>query len=332
MLSKASAQTGGSNYPFEIEDFEVIQSAVQQDFAWNACQTPDQIVDGWHIEKSEKETVSIYSKFKLDGLSFEGNFSNSDWADVTAADVQYSAFSQCINRMKDIAYLSIYTSNDVELESTKPPTTGNTNTISGISIRASRIFAGPDQYPPAEFAAYGILAFQTRAIASNEERERHLMICNAYVSAIPHSRELDIPLQSQMVTVWPIETNSGADIVNNMRRNQLCDYAVDRYGLVGAQKAIREAMGAGFDPSGQGPFLLAWSPAAEKGMARNPILVGDLSNVTQSTEARRIFIDWLEGIESDPTLWKTGFSLEVARIKIRQWADKYGERILKLIQ
>jgi hypothetical protein len=55
-------------------------------------------------------------------------------------------------------------------------------------VIASRLFAGPDQYPPEEFAAYGILAFRSRA--SSQDRARHLMICEAYAATLPHADEL----------------------------------------------------------------------------------------------------------------------------------------------
>lgn len=66
-------------------------------------------------------------------------------------------------------------------------------------VTTSRIFAGPNQYPPKEFAAYGILAFRSRS--SSYDRDRHLMICNAYVTTLPHGSELKVASSKQMDSV-----------------------------------------------------------------------------------------------------------------------------------
>jgi hypothetical protein len=71
------------------------------------------------------------------------------------------------------------------------------------AVRASRTFAGPGQYPPSRFAAYGIVAFQALPY-DTVETNRYRNICRGYLAAIPGSKILlnkGIPLNKQMVTV-----------------------------------------------------------------------------------------------------------------------------------
>ena len=76
------------------------------------------------------------------------------------------------------------------------------------SVIPSRFFAGPNQYPPREFAAYGILAFRSRPSSYN--RDRYSMICEAYATALPHASELAVPRGKQMVTVWPLNSDDSS--------------------------------------------------------------------------------------------------------------------------
>ena len=67
---------------------------------------------------------------------------------------------------------------------------------------ATRIFSHPRQYPPHEFGAYAIVAFKSGADSS--DRDRYIMICEAYMSAIPDSSLSDLPKENQLATVWPL--------------------------------------------------------------------------------------------------------------------------------
>ena len=193
-------------------------------------------------------------------------------------------------------------------------------------VLASRLFAGPDQYPPEEFAAYGILAFGSRA--SPHDRARHLMICEAYMAGLPHSSGLTIPRSYQMATVWPVDSASTSDILNRMPQNGLCEIAVERYDLTTARTALHDAARVGADTSGIGPFLLAWSPSTNKGKPDALVLVADLSDVTTYPQAQEFLLAWSHDIEQDPSVWRNGWSLAKVRMKIRLWADTYGAKIL----
>ena len=89
------------------------------------------------------------------------------------------------------------------------PIFGDPATPENQDVRAARIFAGPTQYPPEDFAAYGILAFRARA--SLYDHDRHSMMCQAYASGLPHTTELSIPDSQQMVTVWPVDSENRAE-------------------------------------------------------------------------------------------------------------------------
>src|SRR5690349_14864524 len=81
-------------------------------------------------------------------------------------------------------------------------------------VYASRLFAGPEQYPPKLFAAYGILAFPARA--SSYDRDRYMMICEAYIAGLPSTYEVGKPKWDQMVTVWPVISDEQANAINQI--------------------------------------------------------------------------------------------------------------------
>ncbi len=198
-------------------------------------------------------------------------------------------------------------------------------------LSASRIFLGRSSYPPAEFAAYGILAFTT--LPAPEDRERYIEICDAFFAAIISSSELEVPLNEQMVTVWPVDdrTDPGLTGVLNIARAETdsCSIAVDNYDIFVADQAIRDARFAGKSLNGRGPFLIAWSPGDKKGFGQVPVLTADLTDVNSTADAKAVFRVWTDDIEKDTELWATGFSLEKLRLKLRQIANRYGEGMSK---
>lgn len=201
-------------------------------------------------------------------------------------------------------------------------------------IRATRLFAGPTQYPPQDFAAYGIVAFPSRAATAT--RDRHLLICEAYMAALPDTSEVDAPKLEQMVTIWPMGTNDDARTLNNNARRlkkvaKPCELAVDKYSIVMGKQAIDDAKKAGAKLSGLGPYILAWSPSASKGKSDALILIFDLSNVTSYPQAEEYFRKWSDDIERDPAKWKEGWKLENLRMSVRDWADKFGPGFLSIL-
>jgi outer membrane protein OmpA-like peptidoglycan-associated protein len=196
-------------------------------------------------------------------------------------------------------------------------------------ILASRLFAGPTQYPPNDFAAYGIVAFKTRA--TPDDNPRYEMICDAYVAGLLHFTDVKVPLKKQMVTVWPIESDGQATRINKMTRESLCPEAVRHYGLPISLEAIESARRSNVRFDDAGPFLLAWSPSETKGQPDALVLVSDLSDVTNSEQAKQIFFDWFSKIQENPELWRPGWDIAKLKVTIRLWADKYGEKLLRVV-
>jgi hypothetical protein len=206
----------------------------------------------------------------------------------------------------------------------------NNDLVRFLLVLPSRVFSGPGQYPPDNFKAYGIVAFPDRATAENVTRR--LMICHAYVSNIIHATEEKAPTSSQMVTVWPVESDKLADRLNKTGRDKLCSLAVSGYGLPVSQKAIEAARRPRHGLDGRGPFLLAWSPARQMGAQDALVLVLDLSSANDPETAASYFRQWTASIQEDPSIWDhdNGWSIEGLRRKIRIWADANGAAILQL--
>jgi hypothetical protein len=199
----------------------------------------------------------------------------------------------------------------------------------GSAIRAARLFSGPSQYPPEAFAAYGIVAFRARA--SSGERERHVMLCEAYVAALPRSAELTVPVEEQMVTIWPIDADQTADELNRLRGAEICETAVGRYGLPTALRAINDAGETRIGRDRRGPFLLAWSPSHDKGDPEALMLVADLTDVTTYAQAEAFFVLWRTDIEANPEYWNRGWNVERLRIAIQLWVDRFGSQIFSIL-
>lgn len=196
------------------------------------------------------------------------------------------------------------------------------------SVDATRIFISPGSHPPSGFAAYGIVAFGSRAMPS--DIDRHLMICEAYTATLPHTSESSALKSEQLVTAWPVTQYQFAVHLNYAPRTDVCPKAVEHYDLITARKAYREAERAGAKLAGNGPYLLAWSPSTQKGETDALVLVADLSTVTTPSQALSVFNGWRRDIEGDPMLWNDGWDLNRVRLKMQQWADLYGERLITM--
>ncbi|MEY4354852.1 MAG: hypothetical protein RLZZ609_3093 [Cyanobacteriota bacterium] len=204
-------------------------------------------------------------------------------------------------------------------------------------IKASRLFAAPGQYPPRQFSAYGIVAFQSLPV-DKDETNRYLSICRGFISAIPASSALlkqGIQYTEQMVTVWPLSMATLANTLNKPSNEDgtTCPKAVRAIDLVTSRSAIKSASrdlrNATFD--GRGPYVIAWSPAISLGKQRASVLVLDLSNVTTSAQSVEIFREWSDKIEQNPALWRKGWDMNGIRFALRLWADRWGPGILSFI-
>lgn len=225
---------------------------------------------------------------------------------------------------------------------------GGGSAIDDRAIRAARLFAGPGQFPPDSFAAYGIVAFRARAPTPapsaeegdsrdereeerNREHQRHVMLCEAYVAALPRSAELTVPVDEQMATVWPIADDQTAEKMNTLTDTDICETAVGRYGLATALQAISDAGETRLGRDRRGPFLLAWSPADHKGEPDALMLIADLSDVTTYTQAEAFFVLWRTDIEAKPEFWNHGWDVERLRVSIQLWVDRFGSQIFSVL-
>jgi hypothetical protein len=200
------------------------------------------------------------------------------------------------------------------------------SSVTSDTVLPTRMAAGPGQYPPKQFKAYGIVAFKTRPTPA--DRDRYDMICDAYVSSLPYYKDVKAPPNDQMVTVWPVESASWADRINAETRQKVCADAVPHYGLAIALEAIESATKNGAVLDGQGPFLLAWSPGAAKGLPDALVLVSDMSDVINNEQSKQIFARWALDIQNDSSLWDPTWNQERLKLIIRLWADKWGTKAL----
>ncbi len=210
-----------------------------------------------------------------------------------------------------------------------------------VDSRASRAFAGPGAEFQESVAVYGILAFQSRATTAS--RAKYIAICEAYIAAFPSVSELEehgLPLDEQMVTVWPLDQDTLAGDLNEELEERVmngvqsrCDEIVDHIDLVQSLGAIHWAQRAcdGVRLSGDGPYLLAWSvPQREEDGCAG--LRMDFSNVTHTDHATRRFRYWREQIQERPELWRNGWSWARARFLVEEAADLVGPGVLALLR
>jgi Small metal-binding protein len=201
--------------------------------------------------------------------------------------------------------------------------------VQSEAVLPSRMFAGPGQYPPKQFKAYGIVAFNAGPTAA--DKSRYEMICDAYVTSLLHYTKVKEPMGRQMVTVWPVEWADLATRINAEAREKVCADAVPHYGVSIAQEAIEVAKRNKAVLNGQGPFLLAWSPGAAKGQPNALVLVADMSNVVNNEDAKELFKQWALDIQNNPELWNNGWDKKKLTLVVRLAVDRWGKKMLQAV-
>jgi hypothetical protein len=202
----------------------------------------------------------------------------------------------------------------------------------------TRLFITADAKIPEGYGAIAIVVFP-RAPLGEADRQRALLICRAYVSALPDSRAMYAldPSRRQMVTVWPrrdlLSYASVPAPTTEASLAKLCDTAVQNYYYEAAQTWLaRVPTRAGIDVSKRGPFLIAWAPPNGFNDPRNPILIFDLSDFDQQDVISEAFSVWKDRIEADPQLWENGWDMTRWRLFTRASLDHYGPEILAALQ
>ena len=192
--------------------------------------------------------------------------------------------------------------------------------VPGTPRDPRRLFAGPEQFPASQYAAYAVVAIRADAPAS--DRQRIKMICEAFVSS--QAAETDGPntdASQQMVTIWPVSSTDRAADLNRAPRNQICQEAVDRYGLAVGHRAILDTEKTGWILDNPGPYLLAWAPGSVKGEFDARILLLDLSGVTEPRQAVELMQDWSQ-IERNRDMWTDGgWDLETVQALVGSWSS-----------
>lgn len=201
-----------------------------------------------------------------------------------------------------------------------------------VILTPTRAFLPSHNFPPEGYRGYGLIAFPSRATAS--DIDRHRAICTAFYAAMEPTDEVSAAPADQFLTGWPVETEDVADALNAFggTAEQACETAIEAYDLETAQRVLAVARQAGERLTGRGPFLLAWAPTDTFGIEDAFVLALDLSRVDNYDEAQVLMNEWKADITEDFEILANGFSLERMRVKIRRWADAYGEGYLSLLR
>ena len=191
------------------------------------------------------------------------------------------------------------------------------------ALRPVRAFVPAGDIPPPGVGAYGMVAFAS--LPTSSSRDRLKKVCLAYLAALPSQDSIpkNILLKDQMITFWPIR--------GEVPHNPDCDWLIDNYDLFGGTSAIQDTEAQGQKMRGRGPFLIGWSPSGSWGVKDAVVLILDMSPFDSQTSFDGQFEFWRHKITDNPSLWRSGFSVEGIRLAVHDFADRYGSDILKSI-
>jgi hypothetical protein len=194
-------------------------------------------------------------------------------------------------------------------------------------LTPSRAFLRAADIPPPDVGAYGVVALKARATSASSARLN--MLCHAYLSSLPAQQDLpaSISISQQMVTIWPVQDPAAVG-----QGQKDCAVLLDHYDLYAGQSAIRDAQSQGQPMGGRGPFLIGWSPSSSRHIPDAVVLVIDMSAFDQQDSFDDALRFWQQKVVDDPALWRSGFTVERVRLAVRDFADRYGEDILKAIK
>jgi hypothetical protein len=179
--------------------------------------------------------------------------------------------------------------------------------------------------PPPEAGAYGIVVFQSKLTPAN--KTKLMMVYNSFISFFPRSETSNVPISDRMITIWPLD-----DPDADQAKADDCDFILNHYDLNASESAINDArvQHATFD--GEGPYLVGWSPSNSRGVPDKLVLVIDMSADNNQTMIDHKFLFWKNEIVEDPSLWRSGWSLDDVRVLIKDLSDRYGEDMLSAIE
>lgn len=187
------------------------------------------------------------------------------------------------------------------------------------------------------FAAYGIIAF--RSSVTDSSRDRYVAICQGYMAVLPNSMEiaekLQLPTDKQLATVWPLRTVELSRILNSTRGfdDNSCEDIVNDISIIMSNEALDNARKHTNEAFGRrGPYLLAWSPGVAYHENNALVLYLDLSDVQNDEQAVEMFNFWKDEIEKDPSVWYGGWNWERLRLKVKVFADRFGQNIFSFFR
>jgi hypothetical protein len=188
-----------------------------------------------------------------------------------------------------------------------------------------RAYLRAKEIPPDGAGAYGLVVFHSRPTSAN--RSKLLMVCKSFVAFFPLNETATVPLKDRMITIWPVDNPDAKEA-----KTDDCNYAVDHYDLIASESAIGDAQlqHAKFD--GEGPYLVGWSPSNTRGIPDQLVLVIDMSTDNSQALIDHKFLFWKKKIVEDPSLWRSGFSIEGVRVAIHDFADQYGQAMLDAVK
>jgi hypothetical protein len=202
---------------------------------------------------------------------------------------------------------------------------GKTTAPAAKPLEPVRAYLNAKDIPPVGAGAYGLVVLQARPTPAS--RSKLMMVCRSFVAYFPRSETSDVPINDQMITVWPLEKPDAEEA-----KRDDCGYALDNYDLVASQAAIRDAHAQHADFEGEGPYLVGWSPSNSRVIPDALVLVVDLSADITQADIDHKFQFWKNEIVLDPSKWRRGFASERIRESIRKFADTYGQAMLDAIK
>lgn len=171
-----------------------------------------------------------------------------------------------------------------------------------------------------EYAAYGYIIFTSRPTDAIS-KQRYLSVCHAFIGTLePVSKHSDKTPKSEIATTfWLLDSQP--------ENENSCEELVERYDYAraaGIATALRELSAAG-------PLLVAWgNPYADQSEKGQRLLI-DLSRLPPN-ELNNAFLIWRDNISQDQRFLGKKFNIGLARIEFRNFIEKYGESILKIVK
>jgi hypothetical protein len=119
---------------------------------------------------------------------------------------------------------------------------------------------------------------------------------------------------------------------NQCQRYQPQSWILQHYVLGAASTDMAYATRQHMTFDGEGPFLIGWSPVDSRDKPDQLVLVVDMSRSNDQAAIDHDFDFWKDQIVKDPGSWRSGFSLEAIRQKIKDFVDHYGGDIVEDIK